>query len=44
MALSLQDEEVARNMQEREDHKFMKQKRREEMDEKLGMFPVSVTM
>lgn len=34
--MSLQDEEVARTIQEREDHRYMKAKRREEMDSKLG--------
>ena len=41
MALSMQDEEVARTIQEKEDHKFLKEKQREAMDEKLGMFAQS---
>lgn len=36
--MSLQDEEVARTIQEKEDHKYMKEKHREVMDAKLGMF------
>ena len=36
--MSLQDEEVARTIQEKEDHKFLKEQQREAMDEKLGMF------
>ena len=35
--MGLQDEEVARTIQEKEDHKFMKEKRQQVMDEKLGM-------
>ena len=37
MAMSLHDEEVARTIQEKEDKKYFKQKRREEMDAKIGM-------
>jgi len=37
MAMSLQDEEVARTIQEKEDTNYFKQKRREEMDAKIGV-------
>ena len=35
--MGLQDEEVPRTIQEKEDHKFMKEKRQQVMDEKLGV-------
>lgn len=40
----MQDEEVARTIQEREDHKFLKEKQREAMDEKLGTFTHNYVM
>lgn len=35
--MSMQDEEVARTIQEKEDHRYMKEKNREVMDAKIGM-------
>lgn len=42
--MSMQDEEVARTIQEKEDHKYMKQKHREDMDAKLGMITYTNAM
>jgi len=35
--MSLHDEEIARTIQEKEDKKYFKQQRREEMDAKIGV-------